>query len=153
MSTLPNETPQRFMCKIYHFIKLSHEILNSSSGGKVTWSLTLKSQRDHEHWSSMPSLRIYSVSCQCVIITEYRLKTVLVSGCPRWWEQLCIFLSIRMLRQVKKFQLPHGKSEDRAVNSRTYPGRSVNFNLPRDLIMLPEKPQHFPIQEETGARL
>jgi len=34
-----------------------------------------------------------------------------------------------------------------------YAGRPVNLNLPGDLIMFPEKPQHFPVQDEIGKRL
>ena len=34
-----------------------------------------------------------------------------------------------------------------------YAGRTVNLNLPGDLIMFPEKPQHFPVQDEIAKRL
>lgn len=43
------------------------------------------------------------------------------------------------LRLVKKFQmwLLLGRTQRELID----------FNLPRDLIMLPEKPQHFPVQD------
>ena len=34
-----------------------------------------------------------------------------------------------------------------------YAGRPVNLNLPGDLIMFPEKPQHFPVQDEIAKKL